>query len=140
MSNKLPTNQVKTVSLRTNKEIVEKADKAIEESTQYDSRSDFLRTQLQNVAETETNQSWEPPEDETLETAYRALLTISNKDGIVRERYAKRRLAAETNTHKKDVRPEILTKLENMAYIVMLSGFPSKAQDHAIGVRPTYDR
>lgn len=136
MSNKLPSNQTKTVSVKMDKDTVEKADEYIEQSA-YSSRSEFIREKLRTIAtENQDTDSWQPPEDEKLAESYQQLCSIRNDSGIVRGPFAERKIASALSIAKSDVRPEVLIPLEKRGYLKLLHGEPATPQDYAVEVRP----
>lgn len=107
-----------SVSFSADEGLVDRFDGWVEDS-QYDNRSEALRTIMSQTVEQPVDRGTPlvPPTDERLSTAYVRLVDAANRNGIVRDDFAKTVVSSALSMSKQEVEPVVLRKLRERNYL-----------------------
>lgn len=117
----------KQVKFRARESLVEQFDDVIE-GPRAEAFREFMQETVDGGGDLDV-----PNGDESLATAYRWLVAHS-RDGTVRLRRARNRLAVETGLSERDVRVELLAPLETRGYVTIRDAPPGVQQDGCVRV------
>lgn len=128
MSNQLRTGESDRrtqLKFRVHENIVDQLDEFVEDSEQYEYRSEALRDavgRLLGAAET-SHAPLQPPTEDQLRTAYLRLVEIANYDGIIPHNVAVEELATTLGKSQRVVEHQVIKKLRQRNYVAQKISF-----------------
>lgn len=122
MSNQLhsdETSRRKQVKFRADEELVERFDAMIENSDEYQHRSEALKASMRRMlgAADETAGPMEPPAEEELRSAYMSLVALANHAGYIPHKVAINELSTSLGKSAELVERSILNELRSRGYL-----------------------
>ena len=108
------------VKFRSDAGLVERFDALVEQSDQYDNRSEALRAGMERMigSADETGAPQKPPTDnDHLREAYLTLVALANPDGVIPHELAVAELSTKLGKSRKVIERNILRKLRKRGYL-----------------------
>lgn len=122
------TSRRKQVKFRADGELVERFDAMVENSEEYEHRSDALKAAMRRMlgAADTTDAPRIPPKDEELRSAYLCLVELANQSGHIPDELVRNELSTRLGKSAKLVERSILTELRRRGYLQLKVGWSSE--------------
>ncbi|WP_436934994.1 hypothetical protein [Halovenus marina] len=129
----------KQVKFRAAESLIDEFDALVDTSDEYDNRADALRSAMRRALgdADESDAPREPPADETLRSAYLALVSMANHRGVVPHDIAVAELSTQLARSQDIINRRVLGKLRKRGYLRQLVG--ERLVDRAWQVRGMED-